>query len=135
MELDPLLLTGHELIDEQHRELFQRISSILTASHERRGREAVGGLLEYLGEYVVEHFEAEERVMNQADYPGREAHRAEHQLFLRDFVALRQEFLAEGPGSLFVIRVNNRVTTWLRDHLYRTDRDMGVWLRSHPDSR
>ncbi|HTN50785.1 MAG TPA: hemerythrin family protein [Anaeromyxobacter sp.] len=128
-ELDQALLTGDPQIDAQHRELFSRVDRLLHASRERR-REEVARLIDYLGDYVVSHFAAEERIMEASRYPGLEAHRLEHRRFLEELGALRREFLADGPGPLFVIRIGNRVTAWLREHVYRVDRSLVEWLRA-----
>ena len=131
VEFDPLLLTGVDEIDAQHRELFQRISQLLEASRDRRSREEVVRLLEFLGGYVVDHFASEERKMEAAAYPKAEGHRAEHRQFMKELEILRHELKSEGPTKLFVIRVGNRVTEYLREHIYRTDRLLGQWLKQH----
>ncbi len=132
IELDPLLLTGIDEIDAQHRELFARIAALLEASRSRRSSEEVIRLLEFLGGYVVEHFAAEERAMEKTAYPNIEGHRAEHRQFMRELEILRHELKSEGPSPLFAIRVGNRVTGYLREHIYRTDRLLGEWLRAQP---
>lgn len=119
---DKNLETGEPEIDGQHRELFHRIDKLLAASREKRSREEVAQTLTFLGDYVVHHFAAEERIMTLSDYPEVEAHRAEHARFVQEFGLLYREFKAEGPTVLFIIRVGNRVTNWLREHIYRTDR-------------
>ena len=128
LELDPLLLTGVAEIDAQHRELFARIGRLLEASRNRQSREEVVRLLEFLGQYVLEHFALEEEMMKARAYPRLEGHRAEHRQFVKDFEILRHELKSEGPTSLFVIRVENRVTEWLRAHIYRTDKLLAAWL-------
>ncbi len=132
LEFDPLLLTGVEDIDRQHRELFERIGALLEATKARRSKEEVLRMMEYLGVYAVEHFAAEEREMDRTAYPRAEAHRLEHRQFVRELEILRQELATEGPSVLFVIRVGNRVTAWLREHIYRTDKLLGEWLRAGP---
>ncbi len=129
---DRNLETGDAEIDEQHRELFARIDKLLAASREKRSREEVGQMLTFLGDYVVHHFSAEERMMISAGYPELLAHQGEHQRFVKEFTILYQEFKSEGPSTLFIIRVGNRVTAWLREHIYRTDRTLVQWLRSNP---
>lgn len=119
---DRTLETGDPEIDEQHRELFHRIDRLLAASRERRTREEVGQMVRFLGDYVVHHFSAEERIMVLAGYPETAAHLAEHARFVQEFGALSQEFQSEGPTTVLIIRVVNRVTSWLRQHIYRTDR-------------
>jgi hypothetical protein len=51
---------------------------------------------------------------------------------VKELEVLRQELATEGPSVLFVIRVGNRVTEWLREHIYRTDKLLGEWLRDRP---
>ncbi len=131
IEFDPVLLVGVDEIDDQHRELFRRIGALLDASRNRRSREEVVRLLEFLGSYVVDHFASEEQRMELAAYPRAEGHRAEHRQFVKELEVLRHELKSEGPTNLFVIRVGNRVTEWLREHIYRTDRSLGEWLRAH----
>jgi hemerythrin len=132
LELDSLLLTGVELIDTQHRELFARVGALLVAAKTHRSQDEVVRLLEYLGSYAVEHFGAEEGLMESVGYPRLGGHRAEHIQFMKELSILRHELKTEGPTHLFVIRVGNRVTEWLREHIYRTDRILADWLRSHP---
>jgi hemerythrin len=129
VEFDPVLLTGVDEIDAQHRELFDRIRSLLEAARTRRSREEVIRLLEFLGGYVVEHFALEDRMMETSGYPKIDGHRAEHRQFVKELEILRHELKSEGPSALFVIRVGNRVTEYLREHIYRTDRVLGEWLR------
>ncbi len=132
LEFDPILLTGVEDIDRQHREVFARVAALLEASRNRRSSEEVLRLMEYLGSYALEHFASEEREMDRTRYPRADAHRLEHRQFVKELEVLRQELAAEGPSVLFVIRVGNRVTEWLREHIYRTDKLLGEWLREHP---
>jgi hemerythrin len=128
---DRALETGDDEIDAQHRELFARIDKLLAASREKRSREEVGQMLTFLGDYVVHHFTAEERMMAAAAYPEILAHQGEHARFVQEFTILYNEYKSEGPSTLFIIRVGNRVTGWLREHIYRTDRSLVQWLREH----
>ena len=128
---DRALETGDAEIDAQHRELFARIDKLLAASREKRSREEVAQTLTFLGDYVVHHFSAEERMMSAASYPEIAAHQAEHQRFVQEFTILYNEYKSEGPTTLFIIRVGNRVTGWLREHIYRTDRTLVEYLKQH----
>jgi hemerythrin len=130
LELDPVLLTGVDDIDAQHRELFERIGTVVDASRNKRSREEVIRTLEFLGSYVVYHFAAEERTMQNAGYPRLEAHQREHRQFIREVEILRHELKSEGPSTRFAIRVGNRITDTLREHIYRADRQLAEWLRN-----
>ena len=130
--LDPLLETGNGLVDRQHRELFARLSALLEASRDGRGSEEVKRLLAFLGEYVVEHFASEERLMAEAGYPRLQPHRDEHRAFVATFEALRSEFQESGADLPFVVRLSQRVTAWLKEHIYRADREMARWIQERP---
>jgi hemerythrin len=130
IQLDPVLLTGIDVIDDDHRELFQRVNRLIEASRARRSREEVLHLLDFLGTYVIQHFANEERIMSAGAYPRIEAHLGEHRQFVRDLEALRNEARVRGPSSLLVIRVGNYTTEWLREHIYRTDLRLAEWIRA-----
>jgi hemerythrin len=131
---DTSLETGDPEIDEQHRELFRRIDQLLAATRDRRARTEVGRLLTFLGDYVVVHFKSEEQLMVEADYPELEAHRGEHQRFVDEYARLFEDYRADGPGPVFVIKFGNRVTAWLCEHICRTDRRFVDHLNRRSDA-
>ena len=127
---DESLEIGYALIDAQHRELFRRVDALLEAIRSGRSAGELGQLLAFLGDYVVTHFRTEEALMEERDYPGRATHLAQHADFIRDLALLREEYAREGGTALLVVRVNARVTRWLFEHIARTDRKLGTFLRT-----
>lgn len=85
-------------------------------------------MLRFLEAYVVEHFSAEERWMEATAYPSRKAHRAQHVIFMSDFATLGRALVADGASPGLAIDVQRRCGVWLREHIGRTDRDLGAWL-------
>lgn len=132
---DRSLETGDPEIDDQHRELFRRIDQLMAATRDRRARSEVGRLLTFLGDYVVSHFAAEEQLMAEFGYPESGPHRSEHARFVAEYSRLFQDYRAEGPGPVFVIKFGNRVTAWLCEHICRTDRRLVEYLNSQRDGR
>ena len=70
MPWHPSLSVGIELIDEQHKEWFDRAESLFEAGKQGRAKEYVGELLEFLDSYTKKHFADEERYMLSINYPG-----------------------------------------------------------------
>jgi hemerythrin len=68
-EWDKRLETGIDEIDDQHRELFNRIDKLELAMYSGKGAAELKQLVEFLLSYVDEHFGSEERVMLDAGYP------------------------------------------------------------------
>lgn len=117
------LTVGINEIDSQHRELFVRLERLLDACMAGSEQVEVLRMLDFLGEYVVSHFETEERLQRDHGYPGYESHRAEHD-FLRTRLALfRKEIGQAGPTRDLVLRVNQLLIDWLKTHIREVDRE------------
>ncbi len=125
----PALATGVTEIDRQHQELFRRAARLVDKLREG-DRSEVDSLVAYLAEYAVEHFGAEERVMEAAGYPGLADHRAEHERFRADFQALAQRFAAEHARPEAALALHNWLSDWLRAHVGGSDVQLGRFLVS-----
>lgn len=123
------LATGVEIIDLQHKELFSRVNDLLDACMNGRGAEHVIATINYLRNYVVEHFEMEEEVMRNAQYVGYEQHRALHLAFRDEVEALAKDVHVNGVGAHTVVKVNRAVIDWLNHHIRRVDKTMAMALR------
>lgn len=129
LEWTPKLAVGHPLIDSQHQELFRRFDELLEACQQARGKDRIESLLEFLGTYVVTHFQAEERLMDRHDYPGAEAHKAEHRYFTGRLDLLREDLRSGGASSQLVISTNQTLLNWIIKHIKNVDVEFGAFLR------
>jgi hemerythrin len=129
LEWNANLAVGVEAIDEQHQELFRRAARLIRAL--RTGdRAEVEPLVRYLSDYVVSHFECEERWMAEAEYPGLEAHRDIHRRFKDDLREMTREYQRKGPTPLVALTIHNWLSDWLRQHISAADVELGRWLRA-----
>ena len=128
------LSVGIESIDAQHQELFRRGSDFLEGLA-ARSRQEVGILLGFLRSYAVTHFGEEEEAMRESHYPGYANHKAQHDRFLRDLLALsRQQEKRQGAG-VPPEEMGRWVTEWLVEHVSRTDAEMARFLLSRPRAK
>lgn len=74
------LETGHAKIDEQHRNIVEKIN-LLDASIGGEERREVEQLLLLLSANTKAHFRMEEELMERSQYPGAVPHRKAHQTF------------------------------------------------------
>jgi len=121
------LSVGVPEIDEQHRELFRRVDSLLDAVL-HQDRDEVGRVLAYLQGFVVEHFDAEERLMAEVAYPEAERHVREHRAFAATLAEVGAEYAAHGPTAALVFRLEQQAVGWLQDHVYFTDVALGRFV-------
>lgn len=126
IEWTPALSVGNEEIDAQHQELFRRAGRLLDGI--RRGDPGeTGELVDYLHRYAVTHFGAEEAAMRAARYPGYAAHKAEHDRFIEELLALAVEHDERG-GTFVAVRIDHWLGGWLRGHVSVTDAALGSYL-------
>jgi hemerythrin len=115
-------------IDAQHQELFRRINTFLLAVHERRSRDEIEPLMEYLAGYARQHFADEERMMQFSGFPGLGDHLAEHERFLDDWQRLARQ-LADGvPARELARELVAGLCAWAEDHVAGSDQALGAWL-------
>jgi hemerythrin len=127
------MAVGVEEIDLQHKELFLRLNALLMAMREGHGKDEIGRTLEFLEDYVVEHFGAEDKLMVKFGYPiqAAQAHRKEHAEFVRTFGELKREAQAPtGVGATFVLKLQRTVCDWLLSHIGKTDMALAQFLKT-----
>ena len=123
------LAVGVKIIDEQHKEIFRRVDALLEACKAGKGKDAVGGMLTFLEDYIVEHFAAEEAIQMQYAYPGYKTHKQEHERFIQSVDELKKKFEKEGPSLMTVLETNRTVVDWLVKHIKKVDMDLGAYLK------
>jgi hemerythrin len=125
------LATGDEEIDAQHREMFRRLAALVGALEQGR-RDEIPRTFEFLGGYLVDHFGAEERAMEERGYPGRNVHRAAHARFVREYGELQGLYEATGPSLAIAVKAATWIQGWLQGHLFGADRAFARYLREPP---
>ncbi len=124
IQWSPALAVGVPEIDAQHQELFRRADRLVSAL--RTGdRSEVEPLIRYLGDYVVEHFAAEERFMHEIGFPGLEGHRAVHLAFREEFATMLTDYERKGATPLVALTLHNWLSDWLRRHVGGLDVEIG----------
>jgi hemerythrin len=121
---------GIELIDEQHKEWFNRAERLFDAGKKGQAKEYIGELLEFLDSYTKKHFADEERYMRQLNYPGLEEQKKAHAAFIAQLAKLREDYDASGGSISVIINANRIVIDWLTKHISNMDRQIGEFVRS-----
>ena len=130
------LITGNALIDEQHKELIEKINELVRTCENGDGKVKALKTLNYLEEYTNFHFSQEEALQEEIGYPGIRQHKEKHQEFVKTvnelFEMLEEE---EGPTEAFVVQVNKNVIEWFYNHIQGFDRSVAEYknLKNNPD--
>lgn len=117
-------LTGIPLIDGEHETLFEiigRANDLVKAELLHDKYDEIIGILNELREYTKEHFQDEEEYMENIRYPGLQAQKRAHRIFVSKLEELdleqlddnQQEYLEELMEFLF---------GWLSNHILKSDK-------------
>lgn len=130
VEFDDSLVTGNDMIDNQHKELIGKIDNLLTCCEQGGGKIQAIKMLDYLAEYTEFHFAEEEKLQEEVSYPAMEGHKRKHAEFKKT-VDVLHEMLdeEEGPSEAFVAAVKKNVVDWLFDHIKNMDQALAAYIQ------
>jgi len=124
------LAFGIASIDNHHRKIFDEINAFYRQMMSGEGGKAAIAVSSELGRTVKTHFDEEEALMLRRGYGDRANHCAKHKEFLDRFATLRADIeagRADAAPAMF-----DYLSTWLRNHIEKDDRQLASFL---PDMR
>ncbi len=86
--------SGHDIIDQQHREILDLANELAVIGIQRENESTVIRQLEIIFSQTLAHFRYEEEILKLIQFPGYEKHRMEH-----DFLIQRYEKLIDETKS------------------------------------
>jgi hemerythrin-like metal-binding protein len=125
-ETTPELTLHHELLDAQHAEIFRCLAALSGAL--AGPREGIASPLAALSDALVTHLASEEQLMDEVLYPERTRHKSAHELFMADFLQMRESLLDEGATPGVVDWIGRRIPDWLRFHISVNDYPLAMYL-------
>ncbi|MFA5523229.1 MAG: hemerythrin family protein [Tissierellales bacterium] len=125
---------GVELIDEQHFELFKRVSDftrVIRSNENWEDRlEKVKETMSFMQEYVIVHFDDEEVYQEQINYPDIEKHKAAHAKFREGINEYVELFEKEGLSEEKIQEFGGKLMAWLIMHVGKMDQKIGEYAKS-----
>ena len=109
---------GSEMVDNQHRRLFDLLNQLVDAQNGRCDMAVVKHAVNSLYGYVRIHFSDEEKLMEELGYIDRDKHRQQHDQFI---VAYDDLILKHLEAEDFLPRLVSFVQLWLVHHIQEED--------------
>jgi len=119
--------TGIEVIDLQHRMLFDTVAKLEEAIREGKAQTGLKKTLTEIDNYINEHFIAEEELFAKHRYPKAAAHRAAHRQFGEEVLAFYPRF---EDHTLDALAMCQFLRVWLHTHVMRMDMDYKDYFKS-----
>ena len=114
-------------VDAQHQKLFEMLNALHSATVNGDEQSSLDAILNEMVDYTVYHFETEEKLFKQYDYPGYDEHKKEHDDLTAQAVDLQTKF-HDGSATIS-FDVLDFLHGWLIDHTTGLDRDMGPFFK------
>jgi hemerythrin len=124
---DDTMCIGVEEVDSQHKRLFLLANEIAATLERGFDKEAVRKDLRALCDYAVEHFAAEEALMDMDAYPEYDLHVNEHMQCTTKALDFLEAFSEDQEVDM--AEFLQFVTFWIRDHILNVDMTLGTFLR------
>lgn len=140
-EADPFAFTdayktGIELVDEEHRRLFEIIKETNDLIHEELLHDKYDEIVRLLTElrnYTEFHFHDEEMLMERIQYPGIDAQKRAHSAFVEKLVDIDLSDLDEMDNNqqTYLNDLVQFLLTWLSNHILGSDKKIGAYMREN----
>ena len=128
-EMKPEFLTGIELIDNEHRQLFDYANQIYDLLHAEFVPDKYDNIVDILGklrDYTKKHFADEEAYMESIQYKKIFTQKVQHQAFIDELDKLNLDEISEVENQEETIEnLLSFVTDWLIHHILEVDTLIG----------
>ncbi|MEF2229574.1 MAG: hemerythrin family protein [Pseudodesulfovibrio sp.] len=128
-------LIGIPELDDQHQTFFTMLDRIaevapdLCRPLEEAEADALVDIIGELREYALLHFRTEEGCMKEADYPGLDEQKKDHNRFITAVIRMEGEIL--NGMAVPPIKARNFMHDWCRDHILNMDKRFGEFQKQN----
>ena len=129
-------ITGIELVDEEHKHLFDIIrdtNDVIHAELLHDKYDEIIRLLSELREYTETHFSDEEELMKKIGYPEIEAQKRAHSAFVEKLVNIdfRELEAMDDNQEEYLMDLIGFLLGWLSNHILASDKKIGKYIKEH----
>jgi hemerythrin len=116
---DESLRVGIEEIDRQHQKLFEIIHHLLYFIKNSENKKELKNILLELETYVYYHFDTEELFFEKTEFPLKNEHIKEHNLFREKIQSYIHEF--SNNQQIITTQLLKELLVWVRHHIWEED--------------
>jgi hemerythrin len=129
IQWSPELCTGIEWQDAEHKHIVERMAALMQGMDRHEAVSATTRLIAFLEQYAVQHFAHEEAFMLEHEDPGYSAHKVQHEQFSARVSGFQTMFEQKRLSDYMALHLQSWVRDWLHEHITKTDKKMGEWVR------
>jgi len=123
--------TGNTGIDEEHKKLFDMGNDFFDKIEENNNKETHVESLNFLVQYVKEHFMHERLLMKKIRYPLFETHKKDHEALVRRLVKIYQSLIDKGFSENLSNEITAFIQEWFVNHINIYDKKLAEFVKKH----
>ncbi len=129
---DTFFLFNIEIIDKQHKKLFQLFDLIIELNTTSGDFESISKIIDELDEYADYHFETEEDLMKKAGIIETDIHLQQHAFFKNQVEEFRKMYVYHNQSlaDLMIVFLKK----WFLVHIYDVDRQYVKPVKQYLDT-
>ncbi len=113
-------------MDEQHQKLFGLINSFYDEVGKQSQDKLIFDLIAGMKDYTILHFNEEEQLMQQCNYPGLTEHKKEHADFISKVSDLEEKLKS---GKMIIsFEITNFLKDWIKKHINESDQQYSAYI-------
>ena len=113
--------TGDEMIDNQHKQLFEFFNDFEEVIKEGRGESFIQNSLEFIENYIDCHFGIEELCMFKHKCQIAGKNQLAHENFRKTFVEFKNKINASGNKNHIANEMHHYIEEWIKNHIIGID--------------
>ena len=129
-EWNTKLEVGIEEIDNQHKELFNRVNRLVKSVNMGDRHSEISETIDYLIQYVKEHFESEEKIQEYNNYPHYLFHKSLHTEFVNSIYEMKESLEENGVSPELSLELCQTVNSWLIEHIGIADKVFADYIKT-----
>jgi hemerythrin len=115
------------MVDTQHKKLVDSINTLHDAMKDGKGKDVAVKTLNFLVDYTIQHFTAEDGLMKQKNYYDFNNHRMIPDKFVNEVNDLRLKYIA---GKVLPMPVSSALSDCLRNIILGTNKKYVPFLKN-----
>lgn len=120
-------LVGHKLVDFDHMTLVNITNELFHRVNQGFSDEEISQTIALLIDYVEKHFEREEQLFIESDYPDVDKHLEMHKDITKTVKDIAQVYKSD-PSAINIDEVMVFLKKWLTNHIMKADQGYAKYL-------
>ena len=121
---------GNTLIDSQHKQLISAINNLFDAYQSGNGRKEVEHTMNFLLDYTIKHFNEEEELQKEYNYPDCIQHKNIHSNFIEEVKKMATTLQLTGPSDDLISHICQTTGRWIINHIKQEDIKIANHIKS-----